>query len=55
MRFKKWHGVDYRTNSGTLREYNLIGRVWNLRLVLPFGISIWRNYAQKFRLNYPAL
>lgn len=53
MRYKKWTGVDYRHSKGSLTEYNFIGKIWNLRLVFPFGLSIWRNYKQLFRISYP--
>lgn len=58
-RFKVWNGPDYRVNSTNdaprVKEINFIGRVWDLRLLVPFGISIWRNNEQKFRVRYPAL
>ena len=47
---------DYRFgNRFNVCEVNLIGRVWNLRLMLSrrFGLSLWRDYHQVARLNYP--
>jgi len=65
MKIKTFDTIDYRENniaiegdSGSLssmKEINLIGKVWNLRIVLPkLGLSLWRNYDQKLRINYPS-
>lgn len=46
---------DYRGRTGLVREVNLIGSKWSLRLMLcrSFGFSLWKNYEQMARFNYP--
>lgn len=57
MKLKIWNSPDYRMNSTNyaprVKEINLIGRIWQLRLLIPFGLSIWRNHEQKFHVRYP--
>ncbi len=57
MKVSTFHGYDYRTgkSSKLFTEVNFVGSRWNLRVLLPtLGLSLWHNYKQVARLNYPA-
>lgn len=54
MKIKIFNTLDYRNSESAIKEINLIFKHWNFRFIAPkFGLSVWKDYNQKFRLNYP--